>query len=74
MSPLNSKRPATSRRTARLEWQKICWLDHKRGNGSGKAACVADWDRITLSEFGHMALDGACNVCMYVLVFAMLCC
>lgn len=50
MMPLNSKGPATGRRTARLEWQNRCWSDHKRGNGPGKAVCVADQGRIT-SEF-----------------------
>lgn len=69
--PLNSKGPATGRRTARLEWQNRCWSDHKRGNGPGKAVCVADQGRIT-SEFGHGALLGACNIRNYVLVFAML--
>lgn len=62
--PLNSKGPATGR-TARL------WSDHKRGNGPGKAVCVADQGRI-MSEFGHGAFLGAHNICNYVPVFAML--
>lgn len=68
---LNSNAPATGRRTARLEWQNRHWSDHKRGNGTGKAVCVADQGRIT-SEFGHRAFLGAHNICNYVLVFATL--